>query len=241
MGKEEAPHRTDQRPQTALLALSTSTAQLQSESHSQCQCRLTCLPPATHLPSPSPSLLAPFLAAFWSVRPLAFWKTKLFSHESNEMSRESLYHLSALYPPCLLPTLLPPLQQYFYCVQIVCGAPHVPPLPPQRVRQRHLGHIYQNILRIQKQKFATLPPALACQCGSCRRLVTTAPCPPVPLYHLTLLPFPGQSLAPHCASQLALFAFRICRRCCCSCCCCLHNAAAFAAGPRPTVHINFIQ
>lgn len=49
MGKEEAPHRTDQRPQTALLALSTSTAQLQSVPMPS-NLLTSCYPPPTSLP-----------------------------------------------------------------------------------------------------------------------------------------------------------------------------------------------
>lgn len=124
MGMEEeqgtTPHRTDQRPQTALLALSTSPP------HSQCQCRLTCLPPAspTSPPSPPPR---PIPGCVLVCAPVGVLETKLFSHESNEMSRESLYHLCACPPiPYSYPCLLPPLPQHFYCVQIVCGAPPTP-------------------------------------------------------------------------------------------------------------------
>lgn len=71
------------RPQTAhCLAVPSHLPHSHSQFQSQCRLLPCSLPPAA-LPSP-----------FWSVRPLAFWKTKLFSHESNEMSRESLYHLA---------------------------------------------------------------------------------------------------------------------------------------------------
>jgi len=77
------------------------------------------------------------------------------------MSRES-YHLLYLTSPLLPPPFhSTPLRAN----RLRCRTPYrlAPPLlpPPELccVRQRHLGHIYQNILRIQKQKFATLPHA----------------------------------------------------------------------------------
>lgn len=155
MGMEEEQGTTPHRPATADRAL--GAVYQPSPLHSQCQCRLTCLPP------PRSPLLPPdpFLAAFWSVRPLAFWKPSYLA--TNRMKcRENRCTIFVPAPPTSSSTPTPASFPHSSSTSTACKSFAVhpqPPWPPQRVRQRHLGHIYQNILRIQKQKFATLPPA----------------------------------------------------------------------------------
>lgn len=137
--------------------------------------------------------------------PVGVLETKLFSHESNEMSRESLYHLCAC-PPTPTPACFPHSSSTSTACKSFAVHPQ-PPWPPQRVRQRHLGHIYQNILRIQKQKFATLPPTPPCPRLPMRFLSPTSNhCPPDPLLHVPLYCVPIPWPVPCAALRLAVSA-----------------------------------
>lgn len=131
-------------------------------------------------PSASPD---PFLASFWSVRPLAFWKPSYLA--TNRMKcRENRCTIFVPAPPTPtrgpFPLLLPPLQQHFYCVQIVCGAPPTPLATTARSSTTFGTHLPKHFTYSEAKVCDAAPPALACQCGSCRRLVTTAPLTPSP-------------------------------------------------------------